>query len=72
MDDVTYTPAAASDLDGTLAVVSGAAGADSVQTVGYIGTQRYVRVAMTTSDATDGAFSSANVIAGHPHNAPTQ
>jgi len=72
MDNSTYTTVSASDLDGALIAVSGSAGSNTVQSVGYIGAQRYVRVVMTTSGATTGALSSAFVVAGSPRNAPTQ
>lgn len=72
VDGATYTNTAASDLDGTLTVISSAGGSNSVQQVGYIGAQRYVRVVMTTAGATTGALSAATVIAGHPRNAPAQ
>jgi hypothetical protein len=71
-DGVNFTNAATTDIDGTLAAISSSAGSNTAQSVGYIGAQRYVRVVMTVSGATNGAFSSADVIAGHPHNAPTQ
>jgi len=72
VDNSTYTTCAASDLDGTLTAVSSSGGSNTVQQVGYIGAQRYVRVVMTTSGATTGALSSASVIAGAPRNAPVQ
>lgn len=72
VDGVTYTACAAADLDGSFTAVSSSAGANTVQQIGYIGSQRYVKVVMTTTGATSGALSSANVIAGFPRNAPTQ
>lgn len=69
MDGSTFTAAATSDLDGSLSAVSSAGGAGSVQSVGYIGSQRYVRVVMTVSGATTGALSAACVTAGYPSNA---
>lgn len=72
MDGVSYSACAASDLDGSFTAVSGSGGSNTVQQVGYIGSQRFVAVIMTTSGATTGALSSANVIAGSPRNAPTQ
>lgn len=69
-DNATYTTVAASDLDGALTAVSGAGGANSVQTVGYLGQNRYVRVVMTVSGATTGALSNASVIAGAAHRMP--
>ena len=70
-DGATYTNAATVDLDGVLAAVSSSGGTNTVQTVGYIGANRFVRVVMTTTGATTGALSAAQVIAGHPRNAPT-
>lgn len=72
VDGTTYTACAASDLDGAFAAVSSAAGNNTVQQVGYIGAQRYVKVVMTTTGATTGALSHAGIIAGTPRNAPTQ
>lgn len=71
-DGTTYTNAAASDLDGAFTAVSGAGGANSLQQIGYIGSQRFVRVVMTTAGATTGALSQASVIAGYPRNMPSQ
>lgn len=72
VDGISYTNVAAGDLDGVFESVSGAAGANTIQSVGYIGSQRYVRVVMTVSSASTGALSGANVVAGYPHQAPTQ
>lgn len=71
VDGSTYTTCSASDLDGAFAAVSSSAGNNTVQSVGYIGSQRYVRVVMTVAGATTGALSSAVVVAGSPRNAPT-
>jgi hypothetical protein len=71
-DGTTYTAAAASDLDGSFTAVSSAGGSNTLQQVGYIGAQRYVRVLMTTAGATTGAVSQAAVIAGYPRTMPTQ
>ncbi|NTU77323.1 MAG: hypothetical protein HGA90_05870 [Alphaproteobacteria bacterium] len=72
VDGTTYTNAAASDLDGAFVAVTSGSGANAVQTVGYIGSQRYVRVVITTTGATTGALSAANVLSGYPRHAPTQ
>lgn len=72
MDGTSYGTCSASDLDGTFTAVSGTSGANAVQQVGYIGTQRFVAVVMTVSSGTTGALSGANVVAGYPRNAPTQ
>lgn len=71
MDGSTFTATSTSDIDGSLSAVSSAAGANTIQSVGYIGSQRYVRVVMTVSGATSGAASGANVVAGYPRSAPT-
>lgn len=71
VDGSAWTACAASDLDGALVAVSSSTGANAIQTVGYLGAQRYVRVLMTVSGATTGALSSASVIAGKPRTAPT-
>ncbi|MDD5585625.1 MAG: hypothetical protein PHY92_01540 [Alphaproteobacteria bacterium] len=72
VDGEAYTAAAAADLDGSFTALDGAEGANAVQTVGYIGARRYVRVVMTTAGATQGAASAADIIAGSPRNAPAQ
>lgn len=72
MDNSTFTAVSTSDLDGTLSAVSSSAGANTIQSVGYIGSQRYVRVVMTASGTTSGAASTALVLAGKPRNAPVQ
>jgi hypothetical protein len=72
MDNSTYTNCAAADLDGSFTAVSSAGGANTMQSVGYIGSQRYLKIIMTVGSATTGALSSACVIAGAPRNAPTQ
>lgn len=71
VDGTTYTSVAAGDLDGAFAAVNSAAGAGSIQSVGYIGAQRYVRVVMTIASATSGAASGAVVTVGHARSAPT-
>jgi len=69
-DNSTFTNVASTDLDGTLTAVSSTAGAHAVQSVGYIGANRYVRVVMTVSGATTGALSHAAVVVGAARNAP--
>src|SRR5580704_1945282 len=74
VDGVTFTSCVyGTDLDGAsnLSAVSSSAGANTIQQIGYIGSQRYLAV-MTTTGATTGALSSATVIAGYPRQAPTQ
>lgn len=72
VDGTTYTVCGTADLDGTFSAISGTAGSNTLQSVGYIGSQRFLEVVMTTTGATTGALSQADVIAGSPRNAPTQ
>jgi len=75
VDGITFTPCVyGTDLDAAsnLTAVSSSAGANTVQQIGYIGSQRYIAVVMTTTGATTGALSAATVVAGYPRNAPTQ
>jgi hypothetical protein len=71
MDGTNFVPTALTDTDGTFTPVSGTSGANAVQSIGYIGTQRFVQVVMTVMGATTGALSSASVIAGYPRSGPT-
>jgi len=73
-DGTTYTACTfGTDTDGAadLAAVSSSSGANAIQQIGYIGGKRYVAVVMTVTGATTGALSSASVILGYPHRAPT-
>ncbi len=72
VDGTSYVAAGTADLDGTFAAVSGTASANLLQQVGYIGSYRFLQVVMTTNGATSGALSAGHVIAGYPHNGPTQ
>ena len=74
VDGVTFTACTyGTDLDGpsNLTAVNSVAGANTIQQIGYIGSQRYIAVVITTTGATTGAISAANIIAGYPRNAPT-
>ncbi len=67
-DNVTFNNVATTDLSATFAALTSATGANKIQQVGYRGSQRYVRVVLTTTGATTGALSAAHVIAGRPKN----
>ncbi len=69
-DGTNFTTVSADLLNGAFAAVNGAAGAGSVQTVGYMGNQRYVRVVMTVTGATTGAASAAMIVTGYSRQAP--
>jgi hypothetical protein len=72
VDGTNFVACATTDLDGTFSAVSGTVGTNTLQQVGYIGTNRFIAVVMTTNGATSGAASQADVIAGYPHSGPTQ
>lgn len=71
-DGTSYSACDAADLDGTFTAVSGTAGSNTLQQVGYIGSQRFVQVVMVTAGATTGALSQAEIVAGYAHRGPTQ
>lgn len=58
------------DLQGTVAAVSGTAGQNAIQRVGYVGNRRYVRAMMVTASATTGAVSAGLVVRENPHVGP--
>ena len=70
-DNATFTAVAAADRQGSFTACSSADTDDVVQRVGYIGTKRYIRVALTVAGATTGALSSAVIVRGPPASAPT-
>ena len=63
-----YTDVAAGDLIGALAACS----ANALQTVGYKGSKRYIRVVMTIAGATTGAVASALVARGNERHKGSQ
>lgn len=65
-DNTTFTDVGAGDLQGAFTAVSGTAGQNAVQRVGYIGAKRYVRGFVTVAGATTGALSAFNIVRGHP------
>ncbi len=69
-DDSAWTAVGAGDLDGTFTVVDGATVDDQVYAVGYLGTERFVRVVIVTTGATTGAVIGATIILGNPDTLP--
>lgn len=65
-----YTDVGTADQLGTFSAISGTAGSNSVQRVGYIGSKRYVRAFITVASGTTGALSGANIVRGEPRQAP--
>lgn len=69
-DGSAWAAVADSDLDGTEPVIDAAGDANAVTAIGYLGSARYVRVSVTATGTSSGAVYGANVIRGHPHQAP--
>lgn len=59
-----YAAVAAGDLLGSFTAVAASGGANTIQTVGYRGRKRYVRVVMTSSGTTTGAASGGSIVRG--------
>lgn len=55
VDNTTFTAVAAANIVGSATVASGSGNSNTIQTLSYIGTQRYVRAVITTTGATTGA-----------------
>ena len=69
-DDSTYTAVAAADLQGTEPVIT--AGSE-IHYIGYIGTKKYIRVAIpTVTGTTPTLLCSAAIALGHPTTAPVE
>lgn len=69
-DDSTYTAVSDDDLLGSEPTVDAADEDETVYRVGYVGTERYIRVVATLSSATSGAEFSAIVAKGFPRKSP--
>lgn len=69
-DNVTFAAVADSFLQGTEPVVAAAGDANKVYKIGYLGSKRYLRAAVTVAGATTGAVYGANVIRGHAATKP--
>lgn len=70
-DGSSWAAVAASDLSGTLPVISDATTDDSViAAVDYVGVKQYVRVVTTVAAATTGAVYGANVVLGDRASVP--
>ena len=65
-DNSTFTAVAAADLSVSTAATINAAADQTVQLIGYIGSQRYIRPIVTeTSAGTTGVVLSATMVRGH-------
>jgi len=65
-DGTTWTDVAAADMDGTLAALA----SDTLQSVAYIGSKRYIRCVVTVAGATTGGVYSATVTRGNGRKIP--
>ena len=62
-----YTAVAAGDLLGSFSAAATGGGASAVQTVGYIGKKRYIRVVLTvTGSPATGGYAQANILRTRP------
>lgn len=68
-NDSDWSTVAAGDLSGTFATVTSTTD-DLIQEVGYLGSKRYIRLLMTETVASAGAFFTATVVRGAPITAP--
>ena len=64
-----FTTVAAGDLSGTFTAIT-SSNDQSIQKVGYLGSKRYLRVVMTETVASAGAFFTASIVLGDPISAP--
>ena len=64
-----YTTVAAADLSGSFAAIT-TANDVAVYEVGYLGSKQYIRLVMTETVASAGAFFSATVMRGNPVSGP--
>lgn len=69
-DDSNYSAVTAGDLQGAEPTISSDAGDDQIYRLGYKGSKRYLRVAVTVSGVTSGAVYGASIVVGHPRKAP--
>jgi hypothetical protein len=69
-DSSNWSPCDSNSMVGTLTAVTSGAGNGTVQRVGYIGNNRYLRVVLTVTGTTVGAQSVATVIASRATQSP--
>jgi hypothetical protein len=70
-DNSTWTAVASTYLQGSFTAIAGSGQHNTVQKVGYLGTQQYVRVVDTvTGSPATGAVYGLNWVLGGLHNAP--
>lgn len=68
-DNTSFDDVGTGDLQGAFTAVSGTAGQNKIQRVGYIGAKRYVR-GFLTGTGTTGIVSAFNIVRGHASRQP--
>lgn len=68
-DDSTYTDVVAADLEGSFTAATSSAD-ETVQTVGYKGDARYIRVVVTAAGTTTGGTVGATIVRDCAHSLP--
>lgn len=71
-DNATFAAVDAADLQGAALELDSAGQAGKVHEMGYYGSKRYLRVAVTVAGATAGALYGAAIVRGHPNVGPTR
>jgi hypothetical protein len=69
-DNSVFAVVPAAELEGSFTAVSAAGGANTVQTVGYKGSRRFLRAVMTVASGATGAASCALIVRGDPGQLP--
>lgn len=69
-DDSSFSAVANADLLGSEPVVDSLTSDGQIYRLGYIGSKRYIRVAVTVASATSGAVYGASIVRGAPRSAP--
>lgn len=68
-DGTTFTDVGTDDMQGAFTAVSGTAGENQVQRVGYVGTKQYLR-GFLSGTGTTGMVSSFSIVRGHAARKP--
>jgi hypothetical protein len=69
-DGTTFVAPGATDLQGAFTAISGTAGQNAVQRIGYVGSKRYIRGSVVTAGATTGLLQAMTVVRSRPRVAP--
>ena len=69
-DNITFVDVTDDELSCTISIVDSIDLANGITKVGYLGSKRYLRVALNVTEATSGAASAACIVCTLPHHAP--